>query len=73
MCRARSAVPVVYFARNDRFDEYKMQSTTSLPIKQIKPRTPVACAGMVNAPSRGKPRNLLNFKAASLVSKKNPE
>jgi hypothetical protein len=60
---------VVYSARNDGFDEYKMQSTTSLSVKQIEPSTLMACAGMVIAPSKSKPRNLHNFKAASLVSK----
>jgi hypothetical protein len=50
-----------------------MQSTISPHVKQIKLRTLIACAGMVKAPSKGKPRNLLNFNAASLVSKKNPK
>ena len=59
---------VVYSARNDGFDEYKMQSTTALSVKQIEPGTLTACAGMVIAPSKSKPRNLLNFKVKQKIS-----
>jgi len=61
---------VVYFTRNIRFDELKMQSTISLSVVQVKPSNLLACIGMVNAPTKGKPRNLFIFTAASLASKK---
>jgi hypothetical protein len=47
-----------------------MKSHTTASIQQTKPNPAHAFAGMVNAASNRKPRNLLKFDAATLLNTK---
>jgi hypothetical protein len=47
-----------------------MKSHTTASIQQTKPSPAHAFAGMVNAASNRKPRNLLKFDAATLLNAK---